>query len=314
MKLLTDCPTLDSIQPRHSVAKGAFLLASTNDAPVSHRCYFPQPPMSVFIYCFQIVRERVGKQYYQKRINQNFVALEYVKSGSMYFRQNGQAYLIEPGDLFILRSTAEAEFCTGPDKFCEKSSIILTGNLTDLFLRHSSLADKDVLTLSQPSKFDDYLDRLTALQPLENRCLEISSCCFELLQYLINADNIPAPLPPKLTEVLKLMKSCLSARVSMAELAKAAGISLQTLNKLCRTALQTSPHKKLTQIRMSHAAELLETTSLSVKEIAAEVSYDNALNFSTEFKKHFGISPRLYREHQHQSLGLVEPPRPPKPS
>ena len=33
---------------------------------------------------------------------------------------------------------------------------------------------------------------------------------------------------------------------------------------------------------------------LSVKEIAARVGYDNPLNFSTEFKKFFGSSPRNF--------------------
>ena len=47
---------------------------------------------------------------------------------------------------------------------------------------------------------------------------------------------------------------------------------------------------------MRRAKQLLADEKLSVKEISARVGYDNALNFSTGFRKRFGISPSEYRK------------------
>ena len=47
---------------------------------------------------------------------------------------------------------------------------------------------------------------------------------------------------------------------------------------------------------MDQAAKLLDAHTFSVKEVAARVGYENPLNFSTEFRKWFGISPRSYRD------------------
>ena len=43
---------------------------------------------------------------------------------------------------------------------------------------------------------------------------------------------------------------------------------------------------------------LLNNPDLSIKEIAAQVGYDNALTFSAEFKRDHGESPRNFRNRQ----------------
>ena len=55
----------------------------------------------------------------------------------------------------------------------------------------------------------------------------------------------------------------------------------------------------LRNLRMRLAANLLlNNPDLSIKEIAAQVGYDNALTFSAEFKRDHGESPRNFRNRQ----------------
>ena len=49
---------------------------------------------------------------------------------------------------------------------------------------------------------------------------------------------------------------------------------------------------------MHKAASLLVSTSLSVKEIANNVGYEDQLVFSKAFKKKFGMSPKNYKTHK----------------
>ena len=74
------------------------------------------------------------------------------------------------------------------------------------------------------------------------------------------------------------------------------GCSCTHLVRLFRKYFDTTPRQYLLELRMRHAKRLLADEKLSVKEISARVGYDNALNFSTGFRKRFGISPSEYRK------------------
>ncbi len=50
------------------------------------------------------------------------------------------------------------------------------------------------------------------------------------------------------------------------------------------------------QLRMERAKKLLEVSELSVTEIALEVGYEYSSNFTTAFKRHFGITPKAARD------------------
>ncbi len=54
----------------------------------------------------------------------------------------------------------------------------------------------------------------------------------------------------------------------------------------------------LTSIRISKALSLLDSTTLSINEIAHLTGYDNQHYFSTSFKKNVGLSPIQYRQSQ----------------
>ena len=62
-------------------------------------------------------------------------------------------------------------------------------------------------------------------------------------------------------------------------------------SKIFKKELQMSPNEYLINYRLSRACELMETTTLTIAEIAATVGYDNQFSFSRVFKKYKQISP-----------------------
>ncbi len=58
-----------------------------------------------------------------------------------------------------------------------------------------------------------------------------------------------------------------------------------------------------TRLRMQRACHLLEQTSLSVKEIAAELGYDDPFYFSRVFKSVNRMAPSDYRAAQREATG-----------
>lgn len=72
-------------------------------------------------------------------------------------------------------------------------------------------------------------------------------------------------------------------------------MSSKQLSKIFRENTGLSLPDYITAVRMQKAAELLETTDLSIGKIAARTGILNETYFFTMFKKHFGTSPSAYK-------------------
>jgi transcriptional regulator GlxA family with amidase domain len=81
---------------------------------------------------------------------------------------------------------------------------------------------------------------------------------------------------------------------SVPDLAVLAGLSESRFRTLFRAAIRRTPRAYLIAVRMDHAASLLATASLTVKEVAATVGLDMS-HFVRGFRRRFGVSPRAYR-------------------
>ncbi|MEM6611878.1 MAG: AraC family transcriptional regulator [Cyanobacteria bacterium P01_C01_bin.72] len=78
---------------------------------------------------------------------------------------------------------------------------------------------------------------------------------------------------------------------SIFELAQQVGVSERTLRRGFRELFSTTIVGYLTSLRMEKAEELLREGKLSISEIANQVGYSHLGNFSTAFKRQFGITP-----------------------
>jgi AraC family transcriptional regulator, exoenzyme S synthesis regulatory protein ExsA len=99
------------------------------------------------------------------------------------------------------------------------------------------------------------------------------------------------------------MKSRLDTITNWAELAADANYRVEPLAELChisisqleryfRFKLSTTPHRWMIELRLGPFAQPQGTRS--IKESAAEAGYTRPCNYSRDFKKVFGLSPRNY--------------------
>lgn len=79
-------------------------------------------------------------------------------------------------------------------------------------------------------------------------------------------------------------------------LARRFGFSESGLARGFRQAHGSSLFEYVTKARLARARVLLEQGRQSVTEIALDVGYGHAANFSTAFKRHFGLSPQAARQ------------------
>lgn len=82
------------------------------------------------------------------------------------------------------------------------------------------------------------------------------------------------------------------------ELATAAGMSVTHYCALFRRQTGFAPIDFLIRLRIQHACRLLDTTSLSITEIATESGYQDPYYFTRCFRRVMGCAPRDYRSIQ----------------
>lgn len=93
----------------------------------------------------------------------------------------------------------------------------------------------------------------------------------------------------------ELMRARLAEDVSLDELAAEARLSPFHFARMFKKSVGVPPRVYLTRLRMERTCELLETTDLSITEIAQEVGYSSNQVLARVFIKHQRMSPTDYR-------------------
>lgn len=84
--------------------------------------------------------------------------------------------------------------------------------------------------------------------------------------------------------------------VSLQDLADCEHASTRTFTRRFRAETGTSPLHWLTARRLEHACELLESTRLSIDQIAAQCGFGSVEAFRLRFRSQIGVPPSAYRK------------------
>ena len=84
--------------------------------------------------------------------------------------------------------------------------------------------------------------------------------------------------------------------VSLAAMARAAGLERRTLLRRFASATGMSPIEYCRAVRIARARELLEGGDISQKQIAQSLGYKDVASFARVFRKAVGSAPGAYRK------------------
>lgn len=92
---------------------------------------------------------------------------------------------------------------------------------------------------------------------------------------------------------------------TMTEVAEETGVDPAYLSRVFRRFHRNSPYRFLMRLKMSHAASLLLSPDSLVKEVAAELDFEDPFHFSRSFKSVYGVSPEQFtrRGSKRRSVG-----------
>jgi transcriptional regulator GlxA family with amidase domain len=131
-----------------------------------------------------------------------------------------------------------------------------------------------------------------------------------LRRYVVNHPEeqtgwLAAARDPEVGKVLALMHGNPSTPWTIADLAREVGVSRSVLAERFRDYLGEPPVSYLTAWRLQMGARMLNSTSHSVAQIAAEVGYESEQAFNRAFKRKFGNPPARYRNELKTALAAV---------
>jgi len=103
------------------------------------------------------------------------------------------------------------------------------------------------------------------------------------------------PLPEPLRRAVDFITAHYSGPITVAAVAREAGLSESRLYGLFKAAFEVSPKRYIARQRMQNAALLLEQSQLPIAEIALRVGYGDQSALTRAFHRETGMAPADYR-------------------
>jgi AraC-like DNA-binding protein len=120
---------------------------------------------------------------------------------------------------------------------------------------------------------------------------------------------IEKPLSRHLLRARDLADARYAERLTVADMARAAGLSAAYFSTEFKRAFGESPHQYLLTRRLERAAALLRVTDWPVADVCFAVGAGSLGSFTASFTRVFGCSPAAYRRSWPPAARLVRIPR-----
>jgi AraC-like DNA-binding protein len=113
----------------------------------------------------------------------------------------------------------------------------------------------------------------------------------------LQAEGQKAPAAPGFETVLNYLSSHYQSAITNRELARLMHMSVRAFERKFLRNFHLTPQKYLRKLRMRLASRSLVYTDHTLVEVALSCGFSDQSHFSREFRRHFGRTPREYREY-----------------
>ena len=226
--------------------------------------------------------------------------LIYVIRGKMLFHFAGEdEKWLEQGMLVIYKPTEPQIYSYPLNEECDFFWIHFGGDCAENILKECGLYEKSSYYLPDQGAsvhlIENMISELTKSSPpyqirLMGYFCQLLAIFSQGFSYVTHDS-----LSGKLSTAIKDIESHPEIQKDVGEYAQMCHMSKYHFIREFKKLTGQSPIRYRNALCMSRAAELLESTTMSVGEISAAVGIDNPLYFSKKFKDFYGLSPAAYR-------------------
>lgn len=238
---------------------------------------------------------------------------DYVAEGTVKVFTSGQVHTFQKGDAFFINSNVltameDTDGCVMDSHLFDP--VFLSGHYKSVFetkymnpvLQNRKL---DLLPLQGDNPVQrqllEKLRKLSSLQAQKDTEFQTRNLLSEiwllLLEELKNTriDHTPPKNQERILTMVAFIQEHYPDKLTLQDIADAAAVSTRECMRCFRTAMNTSPTVYLMGHRVRAAAKLLETTDLSVSEIASRTGWGSNSYFTKIFCRIHGKTPKEYR-------------------
>lgn len=168
-----------------------------------------------------------------------------------------------------------------------------------LFERDTFIAgDGDILTPIFQNLIKLYRDNILDLSLLQLYTLTILRILTSGLSSIhpIRANALTPAQVDCAKRARQILAENIAKKIPLRILASSLNISETGLKNCFKAVYGENISTYVLNMRMSAAANFLQTTGLSISQISGNVGYENQSKFSAVFKKHFGMTPLIFRK------------------
>lgn len=106
----------------------------------------------------------------------------------------------------------------------------------------------------------------------------------------------------RVADICEILDNNLNDSPTIPDLARALSWNETQLMRTFRQAVGMTVHNYLHRARMERAYDFLSTTDMSITQVAMEVGYEYASNFTTAFRRYFKLTPKQVRGREQGSI------------
>lgn len=222
--------------------------------------------------------------------------IHYVVSGFGVFRSKGKLYSLSPGDMFIIAPGEETYYEADEKNPWSYIWIGFTGSEDFLFNLPPVIRCPDAGQI--------FGDMKKCGESMEGRSAYLLARLWDLFAIISGRDTKNDDYIKKAVDYIhsEYMNS-----ISVQKIADILSLERTYFSVLFKNKTGVSPKEYILNHRMNSAASLILENSVPVSVVATSVGYSDIFTFSKMFKKHFGVSPKNYKNKTSiQQNGLVK--------
>lgn len=215
--------------------------------------------------------------------------LHFVVSGKGVFQIGNTAVTVQSGQIFVIRPHQPHAYEADMHAPWHYMWVAFESDIP-----LPDILATDVITLPSARKL--FTELFAANEMSVGKEEYVASRIWELISLLLRMENGKADRPnPYVIRAKQYFEENYMRDIKVADIAKEVCLDRSYFSAVFKKQTGISPQQYLHQYRLEQAAQLLAEGNSTVTAAAYRVGYNNIVNFSRMFKKHFGVPPSHYR-------------------
>ncbi len=241
---------------------------------------------------------RPDKDYFIARNRSDYIVIEYVVSGKGTLTVNGNDFVLEAGDVYILPAESTHSYRADENDPYRKlwcnfysdtfEKIMADYRLNGRYVFHAPECEEDFVRLVELATFGSRLN--------DNEWAHVAGVLMGVLNKIAAHEYRPAGSRATAARAKELLDGGLFSNLTVEDVTKQLFVSKTILTREFRSMYGTSPYRYYLDKKLSQAKLMLHNSNLSVKEISDKLCFSDEHYFSGLFKRKVGVSPSDFRK------------------